>query len=89
MANGSGRLVWIDGWKLIQDGDEFVQECLTLQTEQQMLEVMVGEIRHPAAVGPQLHRGNVKIFFPHIILDCRITFPRNLKYALKFARLRP
>jgi len=65
-------LIWIDGRKLIKDGDEFIQECLALHTEQEMFEIIVCKIRHPAAVGPQLHCGNVKIFFPHNILDCRL-----------------
>jgi len=48
-------LIWIDRRKLIKDGDEFIQECLALQTEQEMFEIIVGKIRHPTAVGPQLH----------------------------------
>jgi hypothetical protein len=34
-----------------------------------MLEIIVVEIRSPARVTPQFHRGNMRIFISHTVLD--------------------
>ena len=67
----------MDRGKLVENRDEFVKERLALQAEEEMLEIIIGEVRRPAAVGPELHCRNVRIFnvqifVSHTILDCRM-----------------
>src|SRR5262249_26531747 len=41
------------------------------QTEEQMLKVVIREVRSAAGVAPELHRGDVCFFFVHTIVGLR------------------
>lgn len=59
----------IDGRQAVEHFDELIQECLALDAKEEMLEIIVVEIRSPARVTPQFHRGNMRIFISHTVLD--------------------
>ena len=70
-----GDQTGITGRKMLENGDEFVQERLALQTQEEVFEVIILETAGPAAVAPKLHRGHVHVFFSHLVfshnmLDC-------------------
>ena len=54
---------------MIENSNEFVQERLALHTDKQVFEVVIVEMGGPAAVAPKLHRGHVRVFFSHKMLD--------------------
>ena len=66
-------LIVISGGKLVENSNELVQQGLAFETKKEVLEILVGQIDLPAAVLPELHRGDMWIFLFHTMLDSLAT----------------
>src|SRR5438552_17379645 len=73
---GAARLCGLAGiyWRQsIENIDELIDEGLTFDTEQEVLKVIIREVRSPAGVAPQFKCGHVRLFFSHTIFGLTAT----------------
>jgi len=63
------RLIGIGSGELAENGNELVEQGLAFDTKKEVLKILIGQIGCPAGVLPEPHRGDMWIFFSHMVLD--------------------
>jgi len=68
-SRGLARMKWREAVEYL---DELIYEPLTIDTEEQMLEVFISEVCSAARIAPKLEYRHMRFFFFHTLLDCRM-----------------